>query len=250
MGTTNRKFVISDRTRLADDIGQPSNDSERLKLVNSKATAGNATFTVVNSLSWPPKIDLSMRLCPPLSTDNFQQRDKTILEVSAINTGSESITVQTRGHQRFLVPWGPFQPEPDAIDDRMRIIDASPNKPPTSSLQIADSATGEVVRGNEQRGTGPLTDSNANRRPKPEELVTLKPGEPVVREVEIEALVDGLENGQYKITMQPRGCRWWHGEVKMEEDGGDGSVPAHLCPPLMFESQDEVELRIRDGKIL
>ena len=250
MGTTNVESLISNRTQLVDDDRQPRNDSEPLKLVNSKATAGNATFTVVKSLYCPPQIDLSRLLFHPLSTDSSQQRDITILEISAVNTGSESITVQTRGHQRFLIPWGPFQPEPDAIDDRMRIIDASPNKPPTSSLQIVDSATGEVVRGNEQHGTGPLTDSNADRRPKPEELVTLKPGEPVIREVEIEALVNGLENGQYKIRMQPRGCRWWHGEVKVEEEEGDGRVPAHLCPPLMLESQDEVELRIRDGKML
>lgn len=58
----------------------------------------------------------------------------TALEVSVLNTGSDSIIVQTRGHQRFLIPWGSFQPEPDAADDRMRSIDATPHKPPTSSL--------------------------------------------------------------------------------------------------------------------
>lgn len=188
-----------------------------------------------------------MRLCT--STTNAQQSDITVLEVCVTNTGSDAITVQTRGDQRFLIPWGPFQPEPDAIDDRMRIIDASPHKPPTSSLQIVDSATGEVVRGNEQRGTGSLTDSNVDRRAKPEDLMTLKPGEPVVREVGIGALVDRLANGQYKIRMQPKGCRWWHGEVKMDNEE-DGRVPSHLCPPLMLESQNEVELHIRDGKML
>lgn len=121
-----------------------------------------------------------MRLCTssPSSDSalaNAKQSSSTALEVSVVNTGSDSVTVQTRGHQRFLIPWGPFQPEPDADDDRMRIIDATPHKPPTSSLQFVDSATGEVVRGNEQRGTGPLTDSNADRRPKAEDVVTLKP---------------------------------------------------------------------------
>ena len=52
--------------------------------------------------------------------------------------------------------------------------------------------------------------------------------------------------------MQPRGCRWWHGEIRKEE-GEDGKVLAHLCriitSPLMLGSQDEVELRIRDGKL-
>lgn len=109
------------------------------------------------------------------------------------------------------------------------------------------------MRQNEQRGTGRLTDSNADRRPQAEDMVTLKPGAPVVRKTDIRALVDGLVDGQYKTRMQSKGCRWWHGEVGKEK-GEDGRVPAHLCgiiisPPLMLESQDEVELHIRDGKV-
>lgn len=250
-------WAYSDRKQLVDKDGKPSHGSEAVKLVNSKATAGNATFTVVKSLSWPPRLETRIRLCAssPSSDSalaNAKLSSSTALEVSVINTGSDSVTVQTRGHPCFLIPWGPFQPEPDVDDDRMRIIDATPHKPPTSSLQVVDSATGEVVWGNEQRGTGPLTDSNADRRPKAEDVMTLKPGALVVRKVEIEALVDGLVDGQYKIRMQSKGCRWWYGEVGKEE-GEDGRVPAHLCgiinPPLMLESQDEVEIRIRDGKV-
>ena len=252
-----KRWAYSDRKQFVDNEGKPSHDSEAVKLVNSKHTAGKATFTVVKSLSWPPKVETRMHLCAssPSSDSavaNAKLSSSTALGVSVTNTGSDSVTVQTRGHQRFLIPWGLFQPEPDADDDRMRIIDATPHKPPTSSLQVVDSATGEVVRGNEQRGTGPLTDSKADRRPMAEDVVTLKPGAPVVRKVDIGALVDGLTDGQYKIRMQPRGCRWWHGEIG-KEVGEDGRVPAHLCetiiPPLMIESQDEVELRIRDGKV-
>lgn len=252
-----KRWAYSDRKRFVDNDGKPSHGSEAVKLLSSKPTAGNATFMVVKSLSWPPRMETRMRLCASSpSSDSALANPKlissTALEVSVINTGSDSVTVQTRGHQRFLIPWGPFQPEPDADDDRMRIIDATPHKPPTSSLQVVDSATGEVVRGNERRGTGPLTDSNADRRPKAEDVVTLKPGEPVIRKIDIGALVDGLVDGQYKIRMQSKGYRWWHGEVGKEK-GEDGRVPAHLCgiisPPLMLESQDEVELRIRDGKV-
>lgn len=198
-----------------------------------------------------------MRLCAssPSSDSvlsNRQLSSSTALEVSVINTGSDSVTVQTRGHQRYLIPWGPFQPEPDAVDDRTRNIDSTHHKTPTSSLQIVDSATGEVVRGNGKRGTGPLTASNADRRPKAEDVVTLNPGAPLVRKFDIGALVDGLVDGQYKIRMQSRGCRWWHREVGKDE-GEDGRVPAHLGGttifPLMLKSQDEVELRIRDGKV-
>lgn len=199
-----------------------------------------------------------MRLCTSFTSSdsalaNAQASSSTAtLEVSVINTGSHSVTVQTRGRQRFLLPRGPFQPEPDADDDRRRIIDATPHKPPTSSLQVVDSATGEVVRGNERRGTCSLTDSNADLRPKAADVMMLKPGVPVIRKVDIRTLVDGLVDGQYKIPMQSKGCRWWHGEIGKEVDE-DGKVPAHLCQfttsPLMLESQDEVELRIRDGKV-
>lgn len=252
-----KRWAYSNQKQFVDNDGKPSHDSDAVKLVNSKPTAGNATFTVVKSLSWPPRMEIRMRLgaSSPSSDSalsNAKLTSSTALEVSVINTGSDSVTVQTRGHQRYLIPWGPFQPEPDAGDDRMRIIDATPHKPPTSSLQVVDSATGEVVRGNEQRSTGPLTDSNADRRPKAENLVTLKPGAPFIRKIDIRALLDGLVDGHYKIRMQSRGCRWWHGEVEKEECE-DGRVPAHLCriiiSPLMLKSQDEVELRIRDGKV-
>ena len=157
-----------------------------------------------------------------------------------------------RGHQQFLIPWGPSQPEIDTNDDRMRIIDAAPHRPPTSSLQVVDSATGEVVWGNERRGTGPLTDSTADQRPKVADVMILKPRAPAIRKIELGALVKSLVDGQYKIRMQPRGCRWWYGEIGKKE-GEDGRVPAHLCriitSPLMLGSQDEVELCIRDGKV-
>ncbi len=84
-------------------------------------------------------------------------------------------------------------------------------------------------------------------------MVHLKPGVPVVRRLDIRALMDGLRDGQYKIRMQGKGCRWWLGEIPKEECE-DGRLPAQICkkpiaPPLMLESQDEVELRVRDGKV-
>lgn len=252
-----KRWAYSDRKQFVDNDGKLSHDSEAVKLVNSKPSAGNATFTVVKSLSWPPRIETSMQLCASSpSSDSALANTKlsgyTALEVSFINTSSDSVTVQTRGHQRFLIPWGPFQPEPDADDDRMRIIDATPHKSPTSSLQVVDTATGEVVQETKKRGTGPLIDYNTDQRPKTKDVVILKPGAPVLRKIDIGSLVDGLEDGQYKIRMQPKGCRWWLGEAAKEQ-GEDGRVPAHLCEivssPLMLESQDEVELRIRDGKI-
>jgi hypothetical protein len=252
-----KKWTYSVQKHFVDSDGKPFHDFEAAKLVNSKSTAGNATFKVVRSLLWPPRVDIRMQLCASSPTyddalTNTNLSGNTTLEISVVNTSSETVTVQTRGHQTFLIPWGPFQPEPEADDHRMRIIDTSPHKPPISSLQVLDSATGEVVRGNEKCGTGPLTDSKVDQRPKVEDLATLNPGTPVVRLIDIGTLTQGLGDGQYKIRMQPKGCRWWHGEIA-KEAGEDGRVPAHyhkvITAPLMLEAQDEVQLRIRNGKV-
>ena len=127
-----------------------------------------------------------------------------------------------------------------------------PHKPPTSSLQVVDATTGDVVRDNKQRGTHLLTDSNADMRPKVEGVVALRPGAPIARKIDIGVLVDGLVDGQHRVRMQARGFRWWQGEIR-EDEVEDGRISAHLCesivPPLMLESRDEVELCIRDGKV-
>lgn len=260
-----KRWAYSDENQLVDNDEEPGKNTEGVELVNSKSTAGNAAFKLVKSLSWPPRIETRMRLCvsSPSSDPSAKPNGSPTLEVSIMNTDSDPVTVQTRGRQRILTPWGPFQPEPDADDDRLRILDARPPKPPTSSLQVIESSTGKVIRGNEkQSGIAPLTDSNADHRPKVEHLVKLQPETPVIRSIDIGRLVHGLADGQYKIRMGPKGCRWWwSGEVQGEEkkenkdenENGDGKVPARLCkglvPPLMLESSDEVELQIREGKV-
>ncbi|KAL8898809.1 MAG: hypothetical protein Q9207_006522 [Kuettlingeria erythrocarpa] len=242
------RWAYSDRKEPIDSSSKPSHDPGAAKLVNSKHTAGKATFKVVSNLPRPPQVETRIHL--PLSSP---PSGSPLLEISVLNTGPKPIIIQTCGHQRFLIPWGPFQPVPDALDDRMRIIHATPHKPPTSSLRLIDSMTGALVRRSQRRGTSPLIVSNAEGRPKVDDVVQLKPGVPVVRRLDISALVVGLKDGQYKVRMQAKGCRWWHGEISKEECK-DGRLPAHVCkkpiaPPLMLESQDEVELRIRNGKV-
>lgn len=252
-----KRWAYSDGKQLVDKDGKSSQNAEAIKLVNSKPTASNAAFRLVKNLSWPPKIDTRMRLCAssPSSQSNNKPSGSTTLEVTITNTTSDPITVQTRGRQRILIPWGPFQPEPNADDDRPRILDARPHNPPTSSLQLIDSSTGTVIRGHEkQRNIAPLIDSLADQRPKVHDLVTLKPGAPLTRQIDISRLLNGLADGQYKIRMQPKGCRWWAGEVEIEAEEPDaGKVPARLCRglvlPLMLESSDEVQLCIREGEV-
>lgn len=232
-----KRWKYSDQKKFNDNDDKPSHEAEEAaKLINSKPSAGNAKFTVVKNLCWPPRVEIKMRLRPP--SPSSSSPSVTALEISATNIGSSSITIQTKGHQKFLIPWGPFRPEdPLAADNRMRILHPVTHKPPKSSLQVIACATGEIVWGNDQRGTGPLTNSHPNRHPKAEDTVTLKPAEPVIRKIDIGTLVDGLADGQYRIRMQPRGCRWWYEEKEA------------YTPPLMLESQDEVDFSIKDGKV-
>ena len=234
-----KRWTYSDQKKFNDnnDIYKHTSEKPR-KLINSKDSAGNAQFKVVNRLSWPPRIEMKMRLRRPSLSSS--PPSVTTLEISATNTGSFSITIQTKGHQNFLVPWGPFQPEdPLASNDLPRILHPTHHKTPTSSLQIIACDIGQVVRTNDRRGVCSLTESHANRRPKAEDTLTMKPGEPVIRDVDISALVNGLSDGKYIIQMRPTGCRWWQ----------EGREENALTLPLMLESQDEVELSIQDGKV-
>ncbi|EUC51387.1 hypothetical protein COCMIDRAFT_79282, partial [Bipolaris oryzae ATCC 44560] len=215
--------------------------SETANLVNSYSH-GNATFKVMDNLLFPPKVEVKLRLV-----------ESTSLEVTVENTAEETITVQPRGHQNFLVPWGPMQPEPDVLDDRPRIIDSTPqNYAPVSSLMVLDAAAREVVRGHEDPSKCHLRDPKADTRPRVDELMILGPHKPVTVVHQIDWKVKGLQDGNYTIRMHPKGCRWWRGKVE-DEEGEDGKVPARLWKgvtvPLMLESQDELEVTIKDGKV-
>ncbi|KAI0884503.1 uncharacterized protein GGS22DRAFT_163679 [Annulohypoxylon maeteangense] len=242
-----------------DNDQLPSNEAfttralETAKLVNSKPSAGKASFAVLPALPRPPKVETHMRLCR--SEETVDDSDGVgALAISVLNTGDQSVTIQTRGQQRFLMPWGPFQPE-EIEASQPRIIDAT-SPAPNSGLLVVDAATGDVVR--HAMKPGPcdgLTDSNVDHRPKLGSLVTLIAGEPLVRRVDISGLLNGILDGKYRIQMLPRGVWWCVGsytEIRNEGDGDD-RVPRRLyqtkIPPLMLETEDTVEVRIENGRI-
>ncbi|KAL9628822.1 MAG: hypothetical protein Q9204_005640, partial [Flavoplaca sp. TL-2023a] len=220
-----RRWAYSSRQEFADDDHPSTHDSKAVRIV----------LTTISLCKSSPSPN------PTITDTDLEPSRDTALEISVTNTGPASVTVQTRGKQRFLVPWGPFQPEPDADDDsRVRVIASESG---TASLQVINSATGDVVRGNEDRGKCWLTDSHIDSRPKLENLVVLRPGDPLVRQFDIRALLDGLTDRKYFIRLRLRGYRWWDSEIG-EEDCEDGRVPERLgnglVPPLMLESHDEV----------
>ncbi|KAI1428866.1 hypothetical protein F5Y12DRAFT_730369 [Xylaria sp. FL1777] len=226
--------------------------SETAKLVNSKSSAGKASFKVVPTLPFPPNVEMHMRLWQ--NDENTSDADNTTtLEVSIFNTESLPMVIQTRGTQLFLIPWGPFQPEEGGDDSQPRIIDSA-SSTPVSSLQIVDADTNYVVR--EARKPGPcrgLTAPGTDHRPKLETLVTLTPRERLVRHVDITSLLKRLSDGKYRVHMQPRGVWWAFGNCKDLEDEGDDRVPHRLyntiIPPLLLKTDDVVELQIKNGSV-
>lgn len=214
--------------------------TETPPIISSKPTAGKAVFKVIKSLPWPPKLEISLSLS-----------ESRLLQVSVTNTDSEPLSVQSRDTQRFITPWGPLQPEETSINARgPRIIDPESGK---GNWEVRKSSTGEVVKGFKKRSTGciGLTSGNVNTRPMIDNVLVLEPGVALVREIVIGTLVEGLDDGQYSMRLEPRDCRWWHGRVN-EKDAEDGRVPARLggttIPPLILESQGRVEVHVKNGK--
>lgn len=228
-------------------------DSDSTCKLVSNPHAGSAVFQVVESLAWP-QVTTRMHLLEG-STERRKASDESVsptLEIAVTNTGSKPISVQTRGHQSFLRPWGVLQPEDvDTVNDRVPcIIDALA---PLSCLQVVQVDNGLVVKGRvrPRRGCAGVTSSKIDLRPKVEDLLVLEPGLPVLRKIELDDLLHGLEDGKYHIQMRPEGC-WWHDGMLEAEPSDDGKVPRHLMnhtrTPLMLETPDKVAFHIDSGK--
>ncbi|EME43029.1 hypothetical protein DOTSEDRAFT_173622 [Dothistroma septosporum NZE10] len=223
-----------------------SQDPEPLKLLNQKSSAGKATFKVVPSLSWPPRLETHLRM-QSVSSDG-----ETCVAVSATNTGSQPITAQTRGLQRFLLPSTPFQDGDDEISDyRASLIDTASEHSSPSALQIIDLDSGRVVYQMPKPTSAPLTQGH-DPRPKRQNLVTLKPRETVVREVNVSSMLTRVPDGRYGVRMAPRGLWWCEGAMEdvVEQDGDRVRREKWntTIPPLVLESEDIVEIEVRSGR--
>lgn len=221
----------------------------------SNPHSGSAVFTAVESLIWPPTVRTRMRLLNPRRNEipSSDGGNVPILEVTVTNTGSDVISIQTRGQQRFLSPWGPFQPESDDGLCAGRIPCILDPSSTTASLQVVDATTGSVVRDALKPGVCGLTSGRPDSRPNVDQLVVLTPSLAISREIQLDKLVHGLADGRYLIRLTPKGC-WWHsGDVKSEPDH-DGKVSKRCTiatqTPVVLESDDEVEFELIDGKIV
>lgn len=227
---------------------------DNLKLVCPRAS-GRATFAVVDSLPWPPHIHTRLRWHESKRnrTVNELERGK-LLEVSVLNKGTEPVTVQTRGTQRFCVPSGPLDPEEGhaILDSRTRIMDATLAQPITA-LQVIDVATGDIIK--RAKGTG-ICASPMEHDPRPtlQQLITLKPNEPLRRCTEVSDVLSKLPDGKYRLRMEPQGMWWCIGSREEFAMRGEDRVPADLyqmlIPPLVLQCDDLVEVQVENGRTI
>jgi hypothetical protein len=242
--TIRNKAGILGEYMFVDENGQLSEPDQTEKLCSAKAN-GRALFDVVESLPWPPGIETRMKRCEDTEGDTLR------LEIMVTNKGTEAISVQTRGRQRFLFPSGPIGPEPGfpLQDARSRIIDPEKSTP-AATIQIFDAATNKVVRGTTQPGVCGLYQKH-DPRPKLETLTVLRPREPLIRHVDAGDLVAKLPDGKFGLRMERRGMWWCVGDCKEFAAAGDDRVPSHLyntkIPPVMLECGDIVEIEVKDG---
>ena len=248
--------AYGERDRLLGSDNKRSQLSSVAKVINSKETGGRATFRVVSSLPWPPKVLVSMRLCSgedsPIAPR--MQDGTTVLEFCVTNTGHQAISVQSRGHQRFLAPWGPFQPEGWEEGPRLQIVHPSESAG-ISILQIIDSRNDVVVHPIKRPpGCVGATSGHGDRRPKLSSIVTLKPGEPLVKCLEIGRVLAKLPDGEYKVSLQTQGVWWCFGSLAEISDEGDDRVPQRhyntTIPPSPLGSEDVVDLQVESGKLV
>lgn len=171
----------------------------------------------------------------------------TQLEITVLNTDTRPITVQTRGHQNFVLPWGPVYEEHEWSN--CRIIDAQ-QPSPSRTIQVINMDDNSIIRKPIPPGgfqQGPIGD----RRPKLETLVTLKPGEPLVRHVDVSELLSDLADGTYGLWMEPRGTWWCECDRHDFSVGDDERLPHEIfqtmIPPLVLECSDTVEVHVKNG---
>lgn len=263
IGLANRNLCVhhyinahQDPSPNGDEIPHPQTRGESVELF-SNPHGGFAVFRAVESLTWPSEINTKMKMHSITSVSNAPgtEAEPSLLRVTITSAGPDTIYVQTRGDQRFIVPWSIFEQDSDDGLNALhspRILDPSAT---IGSFQVIDEASGDFVQDPRKRGVCSLRASSYDPRPRVEDLFILRPGVPVLREVHIDKLVSKLKDGEYRIRLKPRGC-WWHsGELESDADD-DGRVPKHCMKramnstPLVLETDDEVVIHVRDGRIV
>lgn len=244
-------YGYSDWNEPEDVNTEPSKLFQKIHFVSSKAGSGSTTtFKVVESLTWPPDVKTHMRFVTG-GTAPASQSTTSVLEFTFTNISSTPISVQTRGHQNYLKPDDFFSPDPPSEDCDPRIIDALAS--PWTCLDIEDVQTITIILKDVKRPVCGLYASGSDRRIKLSELITLMPGKPFVRRVDISEKVSTLSNGEYKMWLRPNGVWWCLGTVEQIVDEGDARVSRRVykttVPPVELNCDEAITFRVMDGRM-
>ncbi|GAB7334791.1 hypothetical protein MBLNU13_g06710t2 [Cladosporium sp. NU13] len=100
------RWVGSDHVPLSSNLVSTAERSIESCNIVSNPHSGFAVFSVVESLIWPPTVETRMCLLSPPKgeTSSSEDQDRTLLQVTVANTGSDVISVQTREDLASLIP--------------------------------------------------------------------------------------------------------------------------------------------------
>jgi hypothetical protein len=246
-----RRCTWMDSNDPGDGSQNPSVAAQQMPQLIARKRYGRALFTVVDSLPWPPHVQLTMK---PVSNEADKDGNASHIELTFTNTGDHPISIQHKGRQVFLQRWGVLGPE-DATHEGALVRAISPNeKGILSNLAVTDLTSGDIVRAAAKPASCILYASNADHRPMLESMVTLQPGRPLVRRVDVASKLAGLPDGRYSISLHARDTWWFQGTVEDAVDEGDKRVARRLycskVPPVRLQCEQAIEVQLRDGGML
>ncbi|KEQ69118.1 hypothetical protein M436DRAFT_56729 [Aureobasidium namibiae CBS 147.97] len=229
-----------------------SRPSETAKIVNSRPSAGHAGFRVVESLPWPPEVSTRLHLVQATETA------PACLQISITNMSTQSLSIEPRGRPQLYL-----QPR-DLLGDRTTTRPhlhrtLTPDLPLSSfGFSITNATTREEIADNLPRpGCMGLTRGNLDPRPSAKNLLTLEPGQAILRYVDIGTVLCKYGDGVFTIRLREQ-CKWWCvgnlEDICEEEEGSFGRVKRELfcrdIPPLVLNSDDTVKVKKVEGEIV
>jgi hypothetical protein len=245
-------YTYTDDPSLPIDQDLFSRPSETARIVNSKPSAGHAAFKVVESLPWPPEVSTHLHLIPATYAR------PSCIQVSITNMSTQPLSIQPRlGSLLYLQPRDLLG---DRTTTRPRMHRTLEPDLPLSSFDfsVTNVLTKEEVPDNLPRpGCMGLSPPKLDPRPRSKDLLTLEPGQAVLRRVDVGTVLRKCEDGVYTIRLRKQAKWWCVGGVKDicdAEDGDGGRVRKELfsreIPPLVLKSEDTIEVRKVNGGII
>ena len=225
-------------------LGSPRSlpqDPHLVKLVASKPS--HRDFCVVQSLPKPPPVSVTMSLSMSIVYRSGFPPVKVCLSIA--NNGDRPITVSSSGDQPYITAEARSSPVPN----HRRITSIFP-PPALKNFSIIKRQTG-VDYSPVQSSTCTLTSGSGGWSR--HGLTTLNPGEPLINEFDFLVGANAIRssmggNDDFTLKLRPTGV-WWHYGT-LDDIFGDKTAlktrPGGPTPPLMLESQDELDFRFEE----